>query len=103
MAARERLPNRRRQVTESVAHDGREHQVSIGHYRDGRPGEVFIEADVRSGTYLHALFDDVGITLSLLLQYGCAPGELAARLGRTADGARTSLLGRVADLLVRSA
>ncbi len=99
VTARERLPNRRPQITESVAHDGLDHQVSIGHYRDGRPGEVFIEADVRAGTYLHALHDDVGIALSLLLQYGCAPGELAGRLGRTADGARTSVLGRVADLL----
>jgi hypothetical protein len=69
MPARARLPNRRPAETIAFERDGSRYQMTVGYFPDGRPGEVFLNAD-RVDSFLDAMASDAAIAISLALQYG---------------------------------
>ncbi len=97
-AARARLPNRRLNETVDLMFEGRRHHVTIGFAPDGRPGEVFCHG-AKVGSGMDLLIDDVCVALSLLLQNGAKPRDLAHSMGRLDGGAPASIIGALADLV----
>jgi ribonucleoside-diphosphate reductase alpha chain len=90
---RERLPNRRGHRTFVLRFNGVDFVVGVGHYRDGRVGEIFIDCN-KVGSQLQATASDGAALISLLLQHG-----------RDVDAMRHSLApaGWLAAVLVRVA
>lgn len=78
---REMLPNRRQNETATLRHDGHEFTVTIGYDSQGRPKEVFANAS-KSGTAMSHILADACVIISLALQFGAAPSDLAKSLGR---------------------
>lgn len=78
---RERLPARRPSVNRKFRHDGRSYHAAVGKAADGRPLEVFCHGS-KLGSSMDALIDDACIVVSLLLQRGQDPADLAERLRR---------------------
>ena len=96
---RECLLNRRPSETVTIEHDGAQFEITVGHYLDGRVGEVFA-GGAKSGSALDGLLDDAAILISLLLQNGVEPAALAKNVGRLEDGtAPASVIGAICDLL----
>ena len=93
---RERLPQRRRSVTSALSYGGVSYAVTIGLYRDGRPGEVFVKG-AKTGSEMDGLLDDAAVCLSLLLQAGAEPATLARSMGRLPDGLPASPIGLLVD------
>jgi hypothetical protein len=94
MGDRERLPNRRFSVTETVAWNGHELHISVGFDHGGRPGEVFARL-AKVGSNLDAALDDAAVLTSRLLQRGETLADLERGLGRDSTGAPTSIVGHV--------
>lgn len=74
--------------------------VTVGYYPEtGRIGKVFTHG-AKVGSNMDAILDDACVALSLLIQYGTEPGDLASSMGRHGDGkAPASIIGALADLL----
>lgn len=74
------LPARRQNVT--IACTWRDHSltVTIGLDASGQPGEVF--CDTAKGGQMGDTLDDACVLISIALQHGVAPAELAKSLGR---------------------
>jgi hypothetical protein len=78
---RKTLPNRRPNLTRAVQWDGHDFTVTIGiDPATGAPAEVF--ADTRKGGQMQATLADACVMISLALQHGIAPADLAKSLGR---------------------
>lgn len=78
---RERLPDRRRSITQKVhildADAGSQTvYLSLGLYPDGRIGEIFVEAQ-KEGTLVRGIFAAFARMASLALQCGADPLEAA--------------------------
>ena len=97
--ARERLPNRRACQTASYKHAGADFTLSIGHYPDGRIGELFIAAG-HANSALDALASDAAIAISFALQYGADLDALRSAMKRDARGNPSSPVGAALDLVV---
>lgn len=80
MSARDRLPSRRRNVTQEFFFSGQVFTVCIGFDDAGEPREVFADGQ-REGSQLQAFIDDCCVVLSLALQHGVAASALAHSLG----------------------
>ena len=76
---RQSLPSRRPSVTYATEWDGHQITVTVGYYLDGTPGEVF--ADVAKGALRAALADACTI-ISIALQHGISPDDLAKSIGK---------------------
>ncbi len=76
---REKLPDRRPCWTQSVKIDGQRFYLTVGEYEDGRPGELFIEAN-KMGTFARGALDSLARTASNLLQHGAPVGEVVHTL-----------------------
>jgi len=75
--------------------------VTVGYYsEDDSVGEVFIDA-AKAGTELEAYARDLAITFSIARQYGAPLDVLAHALTRENDGSPSTILGTVADKLMR--
>ena len=96
---RTRLPDRRAAETVKLEHGGQRFTVTVGFYPDGRPGEVFTHG-MRTGSALDALLADACVLVSLLVQHGVEPGELASSMGRLGGSEPASVVGAVIDLLI---
>jgi len=98
---RNRLPNRRPNETVQLTFNDTRYAVTVGYYPDtGRVGEVFTHG-AKVGSAMDAILDDACVALSLLLQYGTEPEDLASSMGRHGDGqAPASIIGALACLLV---
>ena len=96
---RERLPNRRRSVTDTVEVGGQPLHVSAGFARDGRLLEVFVSG-VRPGSDRDLLAADVAVLLSRLLQHHDQLDLLARGVGRLPGGEPASLIGAIVDRLL---
>jgi hypothetical protein len=94
---RERLPDRRAADSFQLEHGGQRFTVTIGFYPDGRPGEVFVHG-IRTGSALDALLADACVVVSILMQHGVEPRELAASMGRLGNAEPASVIGAVIDL-----
>jgi hypothetical protein len=100
--SRLRLPNRRRAVTASLHWpnaNARPVQISAGFGTDGRIMESFIRGSGKAGSEANELLDDAAVLLSRLLQYGDRLDDIAAGLGHSSDGTRSSILGAAVDAL----
>ena len=100
--SRERLPDRRQSETADLWHGGQRYHLTIGEYPDGQPGETFIHGS-KPGSDTDLLYDDIGVLISRLLQYGDDPASLAAGIGRLGNGEPASLVGLIADVLAAKA
>jgi hypothetical protein len=98
MPTRERLPNRRSAISTSFERDGARFEMTAGFYPDGRPGEIFLNAD-RANSLLDFLMSDAAILASLALQYGAPLDELRHALKRDSRGEPASPIGRALDLV----
>ena len=75
------LPNARPSITADVHWNGHAFPVTIGlTYPDMKPAEVF--ADVAKGGDMQWAIADACVVISLALQHGIAPADLAKSLGR---------------------
>lgn len=72
---RERLPDRRKNMTQRVKVNGQTVHFTVGFYEDGRPGELFINMH-RTGTQVRAWCEATAKLISLMLQYGVPLSEL---------------------------
>ena len=79
-ALRRPLPARRPSLTVTTDWNGHPLAVTVGLYPDGSPGEVF--CDTEHGGTLQASIADACVQISLGLQHGIAPADLAKSLGR---------------------
>lgn len=95
---RERLDDRRQSENITFWHAGREYTAGVGHYEDGRLGEVFLD-NGKVGSDAQVNCRDAAITLSILLQYGCGVDEVRRSLSRTEAGMAESPIGALLDLL----
>ena len=97
---RTRLPNRRPNETAELMFNATPYAVTIGyHPTTGRIGEVFTHG-AKVGSNMDAILDDACVALSMLIQYGAEPGDLASSMGRQGTGqAPASIIGALADLL----
>ena len=79
--ARQRLENRRPQITHSVMMDGEKYHVSIGYdLTEMRAKEVFIRGS-KVGSHMDHLLDDIAVIISVSLQNGVSPNDLQKSLG----------------------
>lgn len=85
LTQRAALPTRRPTVTVETDWEGHPITVTVGFYpaghpRAGAPGEVFADT-LRGGQMAHTVADAC-VLVSLALQHGIAPADLAKSLGR---------------------
>lgn len=111
MTRRHRLATRRRHETIAIEHEGQRYKVGLGREmlcdgscgasstRFGPIAEVFINAQ-KVNTQADVLVCDGAILISMLLQYGCPPSDIAHAMKRNPDGSPASPLGRAAAYLV---
>jgi hypothetical protein len=95
------LPKRRGNESFELSHGKFTFHVTVGYYsEDDGVGEVFIDA-AKAGTELEAYARDLAITFSIARQYGAPLDVLAHALTRENDGSPSTILGAVADRLMR--
>lgn len=73
-------------------------RAHIGHFPDGSPAEIFLDA-AKPNSEFDALAADAAILISLLLQFGASPAEIGHALRRTPTGEPASLIGAAVDVL----
>jgi ribonucleoside-diphosphate reductase alpha chain len=91
---RERLPNRRGNVSVSFTFEDHEYRATAGRFADGRLAEIFLHVPGKLGTPMQANADNVAILASLALQHGVNPevirhsitGPIAIALARFSEG-----------------
>jgi ribonucleoside-diphosphate reductase alpha chain len=68
-ALRHRLPGERHSITHKFAIAGHEGYITVGLYKDGTPGELFIRM-AKEGSTVAGLMDSFALAVSLALQHG---------------------------------
>jgi len=68
-AQRHRLPNERLSITHKFSVGGHEGYLTVGLYKDGMPGELFITM-AKEGSTVSGLMDSFACAVSLALQHG---------------------------------
>ena len=68
-ALRHRLPGERASITHKFAIAGHEGYITVGLYKDGTPGELFIRM-AKEGSTVSGLMDSFATAVSLALQHG---------------------------------
>jgi ribonucleoside-diphosphate reductase alpha chain len=99
---REMLPQRRRSITFTLDWGGLKapHLITIGHYDDGRIGEVFIGGG-KSGEQVEAIARDGAVLLSIAMQMGADLASIRHAITRDSQGQPLSIVGAVIDQLIR--
>ena len=75
---RRRLPDTRRSVTHRFNVAGHEGYLTVGLYKDGTPGELFITMS-KEGSTIGGLMDSLGTAISVALQYGVPVASLVTK------------------------
>lgn len=105
MSDRRRVANRRLHQVIAIEHDAQRFKIGFGReVTSGAVGpivEVFLNAQKVDSTS-DLMVADAAILFSLLLQYGCPPGDIAKSMKRDPSGSAASVIGRAADLLRES-
>ena len=97
--ARKRLPDRRMLETFAIAHGGQRYKIGLGRkFGSTEVAEVFVNAQ-QVNSALDVIVSDGAILMSLLLQYGHAPAEIAKSMKKNPDGSPSSPLGCAAALI----
>jgi ribonucleoside-diphosphate reductase alpha chain len=68
-ARRYKLPNERDSITHKFSVGGHEGYLTVGKYKDGSPGEIFIKM-AKEGSTLSGIMDAFALSVSIALQYG---------------------------------
>ena len=79
---RKRLPIERTAITRRFTVGGTKGYLTIGHYDDGKPGEIFVNIS-KEGSTLGGLMDTVALLTSLALQYNIPLDSIANKLAGT--------------------
>ena len=79
---RERLPDTRSSITHKFSVAGHEGYITVGLYKDGRPGELFITM-AKEGSTVGGLMDSFGTAVSICLQYGVPLEVLVNKFSHT--------------------
>jgi hypothetical protein len=95
-AVRDRLPTRRASENRALAQNNLNFQMTIGFYPDGRPGEIFLNAE-HANSLLDVLAHDAAILASLALQFGCPLDTLRHAIKRDGRGVAASPIGEALD------
>jgi ribonucleoside-diphosphate reductase alpha chain len=66
---RRKLPSERDSVTHKFSIGGHEGYITVGKYKDGTPGEIFIKM-AKEGSTLSGIMDAFALSVSISLQYG---------------------------------
>lgn len=74
------LPTRRQNIAHELTFDGQTFTVCVGFDSAGAAREVFADGH-KEGSAMQAFLDDACIVVSIALQHGIAPVELAHSLG----------------------
>jgi hypothetical protein len=92
------LPQRRASETFNLRFWNHQFAVTVGHYEDGTPGEIFIDGG-KTGQHIQSTARDAAVVLSLALQYGATFDTIQHAITRSDDGSATSILGAIVDKL----
>ncbi len=68
-AKRVKLPNTRNAINHKFTLDGHDVYVNVGHYKDGKPGELFLTI-AKEGSTMSGIMDGLATSLSIGLQHG---------------------------------
>lgn len=100
------LPSRRNAITIRVAHHmvpaSQSFLVTIGHFDDHEPAEIFINTEMRHGTESDTNVADFAVVVSLALQYGCPLDTIATAMKRNANGDPTGLFAHILDQVIKT-
>lgn len=77
---RERLPNRRRTVTQKAVVGDLSIYTAVSRFPDGRLAEMFIRLSQRDGSAFRTLMDTFAVVLSIAIQHGVPPLALASAM-----------------------
>lgn len=94
---RTRLPNRRSHDVFAFVCEGTAYRGGVGLDAQGSPVEVFLDPQVRSGTTLDVLTNDLAVAASLALQHGCPVETLRSALVKLSDETPAGPLGLLLD------
>jgi hypothetical protein len=94
MSNRERLPDRRGNVSLTFRFEQHDYLATAGHFADGRLAEIFLHVPGKLGTPLQSNADNAATLTSLLLQHGVNPevirhsvtGPIAIALAKLSEG-----------------
>jgi hypothetical protein len=92
------LPQRRSAETFQLRFWNQQFTVTVGHYPDGTPGELFIDGG-KSGQHVQSTARDAAVVLSLALQYGADIATIRHAITRSGNGEAASILGAIVDKL----
>lgn len=95
---REMLPHRRSSSTFNFEHDGVRYVTTIGFYKDGRIGEVFVNSH-KLGTGTDVFARDAAIILSIALQHAVPIETIRGAITRNVDGSPSGPMGKLLDAL----
>ena len=105
MSNRKRLAQRRAHEVIAIEHGGQRYKIGLGRElicvergQLGPVAEVFVNAQQVDST-ADAISSDGAILMSMLLQYGCPPAQIAKSMKRNSDGSPATVLGRAASLI----
>lgn len=97
-ARRDLLPQRRAGEGFDFEFEGQSFVATVGRYPDGRIGEIFVNGQ-KLDTALDIYARDLGMAISIALQYGATVDGLAKTMTRDAAGKPQGLGGYVLDLV----
>jgi hypothetical protein len=97
MSERERLPQRRRSESFSFTLGDLKYTATIGHYPNGRVGEIFL-SNSKPSSMSDAYARDAAVAASLALQHGCSIETLQRAVLRDANGQASTPLGTALDI-----
>ena len=81
-SVRHRLPNKRPAVTHKFDIGGHRGYLTVGLYKDGQPGEVFIMMS-KGGSTVRGLMDGFALMVSIALQHGVSLNTIVDKLAHT--------------------
>jgi len=77
------------------------YKVSVGHFPDGSPAEVFI-SNHKAGNDSDVAARDASILISLCLQHGCPIETIARAITRNSDDSASGIVGAAIDAIASS-
>lgn len=100
------LDSRRSSYNFTLDWQGERYHVTIGHYANGTPGEVFVnrvysKTSAKVGQLLDGICRDAAILISLALQYGTSIETMLHAITRDEDGTPSTIVGAIIDQIRR--
>jgi hypothetical protein len=101
VSARERLPDRRTNLSFDFECNGLRYTATISHFADNRLAEIFL-SNCKAGSHSDAAARDSAVVCSLALQFGVDVETIRHALLRDGHGVASSPLGMALDLIAES-